>query len=132
MSESLSLWNETPAKKAVIDYVNVVTNPKSAEFVPETERIAILDNDGTMWVEKPTYVQLFFAIERLKQLAEADPKLLDQPHFKAAATGDLAYFSKLDPHTGGNHRCPDKHRLGRWCSPPQQDFPSEGKRDNYA
>jgi phosphoserine phosphatase len=102
MSERLSLWNETPAKKAIIDYINAVTNPKSAEFVPETERIAILDNDGTMWVEKPTYVQLFFAIDRLKKLAEADPELLNHPNFKAAATGDLAYFTTLDPHSGGN------------------------------
>jgi hypothetical protein len=53
-------------------------------------------------VEKPTYIQLFFAIERMKQLAEADPKLLNQPSFKVAATGDLAYFSKLDPRNGGN------------------------------
>ncbi|MEN6411426.1 MAG: hypothetical protein ABFC84_01530, partial [Veillonellales bacterium] len=73
MSEILSLWNETPAKKAILNYVNAVTNPESADFVPETERIAILDNDGTMWVEKPAYIQIFFAIERLKQLAEADP-----------------------------------------------------------
>jgi phosphoserine phosphatase len=102
MSEILSLWNETPTKKAIIDYVNAVTNPKSAEFVQETERIAILDNDGTMWVEKPTYIQLFFSIDRLKKLAEADPKLLNRPYFKAAATGDLAYFTTLDPHSGGN------------------------------
>ena len=88
MSEILSLWNETPAKKAIINYVNAVTNPESADFVPEAERIAILDNDGTMWVEKPVYVQVFFVIDRLKQMADADPTLLDQPHFKAAATGD--------------------------------------------
>lgn len=102
MSEILSLWNETPAKKAILDYVNAITNPDNADFVPEAERIVIMDNDGTMWVEKTAYIQSFFAIERLKQLAEADPKLLNQPSFKAAATGDLAYFSRLDPHTGGN------------------------------
>jgi len=67
LSEILSLWNETPAKKAIIDYINTVTNPDSFDFVPETERIAILDNDGTLWVEKTAYIQLFFAIERLKR-----------------------------------------------------------------
>lgn len=102
MSEILSLWNETPSKKAILDYVNAVINPESTGFVPEIERITILDNDGTMWVEKPAYIQIFFAIERLKQLVEADPELLNQPRFKAAATGDMAYFSRLDPHTGGN------------------------------
>jgi phosphoserine phosphatase len=104
MSEILSLWNETPAKKAIIDYVNAITNPESGNFVPETERIAILDNDGTMWIEKPMYVQLFFVVDRLKQMAEADPALLDQPHFKAAATGDLTYFFRLDPHAGGDFK----------------------------
>ncbi|MCC4767520.1 haloacid dehalogenase-like hydrolase [Methanosarcina sp. DH1] len=102
MSEILSLWNETPAKKAILNYVNAITNPDNADFVPEAERIAIMDNDGTMWVEKPAYIQIFFAIERLKQLAEADPELLNQPGFKAAVTGDMAYFFKLDPHTGGS------------------------------
>lgn len=102
MSEILSLWNETPTKKAILDYINAITNPESADFVPEAERIAILDNDGTMWVEKPAYIQIFFAIEQLKQLAEANPELLNQPGFKAAATSDMAYFSRLDLHTGGN------------------------------
>jgi len=102
MSEILSLWNETPAKEAIINYINVITNPENADFVPETERIAILDNDGTMWVEKPVYVQVFFIIDRLKQMAEADPALLDHPHFKAAATGDLTYFFRIDPHAGGD------------------------------
>lgn len=104
MSEILSLWNETPSKKAIIDYVNTIINPESADFVPETERIAILDNDGTMWVEKPMYVQLFFVMDRLKQMAEADPALLDQPHFKAAIKGDLIYFFGLDPHAGGDFK----------------------------
>ncbi|MCJ7445784.1 MAG: hypothetical protein MUO26_14905 [Methanotrichaceae archaeon] len=102
MSGILSLWNDTPAKKEIIDYVNAITDPRSYDFVPEAERIAILDNDGTLWVEKPAYVQLFFSIERLKQLAKADPKLLNQPDFKAAATDDMAYFARLDPHAGGN------------------------------
>ena len=102
MSKILSLWNDTPAKEAIIDFVNAVTDPKSADFVPEPERIAIMDNDGTLWVEKPAYIQLFFAIVRLKQLAKADPKLLDQPDFKAASTDDMAYFAGLDPHAGGD------------------------------
>jgi phosphoserine phosphatase len=122
MSEILSLWNETTAKKAIIDYINAVTNPKSADFVPETERIAILDNDGTMWVEKPAYIQLFFAMDRLKQLAEADPELLNQPKFKAAATGDLAYFARLDPHTGGDVKELTKIVFASHAGTSQDDF----------
>jgi hypothetical protein len=56
-----------------------------------------LDNDGTLWCEKPAYIQLFFAIHRLKELAAADLSLLKQPSYKAAAAGDLAYFASLYP-----------------------------------
>lgn len=122
MSEILSLWNETPAKKAIFDYINTITNPASADFVQETERIAILDNDGTMWVEKPIYVQLFFVIDRLKQMAEADPELLNQLSFRAATTGDLTYFARLDPHAGGDAKELMKIVFDSHASMSQDDF----------
>ncbi len=101
MATTLSLWHDTPARQAIVDYVAAVTDQKSADFIPERDRIVVFDNDGTLWVEKPAYIQLFFAIARLKQMAEADPRLLAQPDFKAAATDDMGYFAKLDPHAGG-------------------------------
>jgi len=102
MATTLSLWHDTPARQAIVDYVAAVTDQKSADFIPERDRIVVFDNDGTLWVEKPAYIQLFFAIARLKQMAEADPRLLAQPDFKAAATDDMGYFTKLDPHAGGD------------------------------
>ncbi len=102
MATTLSLWHDTPARQAIVDYVAAVTDQKSADFIPERDRIVVFDNDGTLWVEKPAYIQLFFAIARLKQMAEADPRLLAQPDFKAAATDDMGYFAKLDPHAGGD------------------------------
>jgi phosphoserine phosphatase len=59
--------------------------------------VATFDNDGTLWCEKPAYIQLFFAIQRLAEMAEADPAFLDKPAFKAAAMGDMGYFASLYP-----------------------------------
>jgi phosphoserine phosphatase len=93
----LNFWNDGLAKQAIVDYVNQVTHPASPDFVPVADRIAVFDNDGTLWCEKPAYIQLYFAIQRLKYLAGIDPTLLEQPGYKAAAAGDLAYFDSLYP-----------------------------------
>jgi hypothetical protein len=58
MTNSLSLWNDTPTRQAILDFVNAVATPGSPDFVPNTERIAAFDNDGTLWCEKPAYIQL--------------------------------------------------------------------------
>jgi phosphoserine phosphatase len=97
MTQLLQSWNDGVAKQAIIDFVKRVTQNGSPDFVPSAERIATFDNDGTLWCEKPAYIQLFFAIQRLKDLAAADPTLLEQPGYKAAAAGDLAYFGSLYP-----------------------------------
>ena len=95
MNEPLSLWTKTPTRKAILDFVEAVATPGGPDIVPPSERIATFDNDGTLWCEKPGYIQLFFALQRLKELAAADPTLLAQPAYKAAAEGDLAYFDSL-------------------------------------
>jgi hypothetical protein len=64
----LNFWNDGLAKQAIVDYVNQVTHPASPDFVPVADRIAVFDNDGTLWCEKPAYIQLYFAIQRLKYL----------------------------------------------------------------
>ena len=95
MTEKLGSWNDTPTKTAIMDFVAAVTDQTSADYVPPEERVATFDNDGTLWCEKPIYTQLFFVLERLKQMAEADPGLLEKPAFKAAAAGDMGYFAGL-------------------------------------
>jgi phosphoserine phosphatase len=97
MSDPLSLWNQTATRQAILDFVAAVATPGSPDFVPPAERIATFDNDGTLWCEKPGYIQLFFALQRLKEQAAADPALLAQPAYKAAVAGDLAYFDSLYP-----------------------------------
>ena len=98
ITDPLVSWRDTPTKQAIIDFVNAVTDASESKYVPPAERVAVFDNDGTLWCEKPAYIQLFFAIARLKQMAEANATLLNKPAFKAAATGDLGYFAALYPH----------------------------------
>jgi phosphoserine phosphatase len=97
MTGPLSTWYETSTRRAILDFVAIVTDKGSEYYVPPADRIATFDNDGTLWCEEPAYIQFLFAIERLKALAEADPALLEQPAYKAAADGDLAYFDSLYP-----------------------------------
>jgi hypothetical protein len=66
-----------------------VTDPAAATYVPPADRIAVFDNDGTLWAEQPVYFQLFFALDRLKEMAAADPSILTSDSLKAAAQGDL-------------------------------------------
>jgi len=101
MTEYLLSWNDTATRAAILDYVAAVTNQSGPDFVPVEDRIATFDNDGCCWNEKPAYIQLFFSLARLKQMATDDPKLREKPHFRAAYEGDMGYFAKLDPHTGG-------------------------------
>ena len=97
MNGPLSLWNNTPVRQIIADFVSAVTTPGSPDFVPPAERIATFDNDGTLWCEKPAYFQLLFALQRLKALAAADPSLLEQPSYQAAVENDMAYFNSLYP-----------------------------------
>ena len=98
MIDRLRFWNDTATKKTILNFVETVTNESSPRYVPSSERVATFDNDGTLWCEKPTYIQLYFAINRLKQMVEADPKLLEKPAFKAAVQDDMDYFAKLYPN----------------------------------
>jgi len=98
MAALLSSWNDTPTRKTILDFVVRVTDETGPQFVPPEERIAVFDNDGTLWCEKPAYIQLFFAIARLKEMAEVDSTLLKKPAFKAAAAGDMGYFAALYPN----------------------------------
>jgi len=73
VSDLLRSWNEGPAKAAIINFVHATTDPASADFVPEKDRFATFDQDGTLWVEHPFYTQLAFALHRLAELAPQRP-----------------------------------------------------------
>src|SRR5262245_12365466 len=94
-AQPLPSWNEGPAKSAILDFVARVTNRRGPSFVPLAQRIAVFDNDGTLWCEQPMQVQLFFAQDRLKTLAEKDPALKERQPFKAFLEHDLKTIASL-------------------------------------
>ncbi|CRZ18303.1 putative nonspecific acid phosphatase [Mycolicibacterium neworleansense] len=85
--EELHSWNDGPTKSAIVDFVG-----RATEQVPPEERVAVFDNDGTLWCEKPAYIQLDFLVRRLAEQAAADPALAAEQPYQAAAAGDLAWF----------------------------------------
>jgi len=89
-ADSLPSWNDGAAKKSVVEFVEKVTKKGGTDFVPPSERIAVFDNDGTLWSEQPAYFQLFFAMDRVKALAAQHPEWKDQMPFKAVLEHDMA------------------------------------------
>ena len=92
--DPLPSWNAGAAKTAITGYVTKVTAP-GPDFVPVAERIAVFDNDGTLWVEQPLYFQLVFVMDRIGQMAAKDPPLRQKPAFAAMADKDMAAIAKL-------------------------------------
>lgn len=88
-SDPLPSWNDSVAKKAILAFVAKVTKEGSPDFVPVAERIATFDNDGTLWAEQPTYVQLAFALDRVKALAPHHPEWKTKEPFASLLKGDL-------------------------------------------
>ncbi len=89
MADPLPSWNDTANERAIVDFVTRATDPTSDDFVPEVERIAVFDNDGTLWSEQPLYFQGIFALDMLREKAKADPSILKDDVLKAAAAGDV-------------------------------------------
>src|SRR3954468_12315247 len=87
--DALPSWNDTGPKKALLGFVERVTKNGSADFVPEDQRVATFDNDGTLWGEQPLYFQLFFAIDRVKALAPQHPEWKDKEPFASLLKGDV-------------------------------------------
>ncbi|MCO6045982.1 haloacid dehalogenase-like hydrolase [Aeoliella sp. ICT_H6.2] len=99
-AEPLPSWNDSAPKKAIIEFVEKVTEEGSPDFVPPEERIAVFDNDGTLWPENPVPFQLAYALDTLKKDVEKKPELKKEPMVAAALEGD---FEKLlaGPHHEG-------------------------------
>lgn len=95
MSNPLPSWNDGANKAAIIDFVARVTKEGGPDFVLPAERIAVFDNDGTLWCEYPLQVQVFFALAEVRRLAEQNPVLLQKPAFKAMIDGDLKTLATL-------------------------------------
>ncbi len=85
----LPSWHEGASRQAILDFVAKVTKKGGPDYVPPEERIAVFDNDGTLWSEQPAYFQFLFAIDRVKALAPQHPEWKDQPTFKAVLDSDF-------------------------------------------
>jgi hypothetical protein len=88
-ADSLPSWNDGKAKQTVVNFVKRVTTKDSKDFVPPAARIAVFDNDGTLWAEQPMYFQLAFALDRVKALAPQRPEWKDKEPFASLLKGDL-------------------------------------------
>jgi phosphoglycolate phosphatase-like HAD superfamily hydrolase len=82
-------WNVGTARQAIISFVNSVTDEGSADYVPPAHRIAVFDNDGTLWAEQPFYFQLAYAVDRINALAPQHPEWKTEDPFKSVLAGDM-------------------------------------------
>jgi phosphoserine phosphatase len=92
--DPLPSWNEGPSKEAIFNFVKETTNSVSESFIPANERIAVFDNDGTLWSEQPMYFQFIFAIDRIKQMAPQHPEWNEIQPFKAVLENDMETVKK--------------------------------------
>ena len=88
-ADPLLSWNDGPAKRAIVAFVAKVTTPGSPDFVPLQERIAVFDNDGTLWCEQPLPVQVYFALDRVRALAPQYPEWKTKEPFASLLKGDM-------------------------------------------
>ncbi|MGK0498522.1 MAG: phosphoserine phosphatase, partial [Oceanicoccus sp.] len=92
-SASMASWQDNAKSERLKTYIKNVSTEGSSDFVAPADRIAVFDNDGTLWAEQPIYFQLYFAFDQLQAMAKADPALAQQwqekPLYKAALSGDL-------------------------------------------
>jgi len=88
-ADLLPSWNPTTAREALVNFVQKVTTPDSPHFVQVSERIAVFDNDGTLWAEQPMYFQAAFIFDRIKQLAPKNPGWKQKEPFASVLRGDV-------------------------------------------
>jgi hypothetical protein len=88
-TDPLPSWNDGPLKTTLLDFIQHTSSPGDPEFVPEKDRIATFDNDGTLWVEQPMYTQLAFALDRVKTMAPDHPEWRNREPFRSVLAGDM-------------------------------------------
>ena len=89
LADPLSTWRDLPPKRAILDFVNRVTEPGSPDFIPAEDRLATFDFDGTIGCEKPDYMEVMVAMQRLCELTKTEPDLLSQSLYRAACDQDF-------------------------------------------
>jgi phosphoglycolate phosphatase-like HAD superfamily hydrolase len=95
-ADELPSWRDGPSRKAILEFVSRVTQNGGRDYVEPAKRIAVFDNDGTLWAEQPIYFQFVFAIDSIKSLAPQHPEWHNTQPFKAVLEGDRAALDKMD------------------------------------
>src|ERR1700754_3681482 len=93
--ELLPAWRHGPARQAIIDFVERTCRTDGSTAVPIEERVAVFDNDGTLWSEKPMPIQLDFILRRLAEMVAAQPELRERQPWKAVSERDFGWFGAL-------------------------------------
>lgn len=94
-ADALPSWNEGPVKQALLDFVARTTAMGGRDWIPVPERITCFDNDGTLWTEQPMYVQVTFAMDRVRALAGRNPQWRTQEPFRAVLDNDRTAVSTM-------------------------------------
>jgi phosphoglycolate phosphatase-like HAD superfamily hydrolase len=97
-SDPLPSWNDGAAKQSIISFVGRVTESGGADFVPQARRVAVFDNDGTLWAEQPIYFQVAFAMNEIKKMSGAHPEWANKQPFKAVLDGDQKALAASGEH----------------------------------
>ncbi|PLX12080.1 MAG: haloacid dehalogenase [Marinilabiliales bacterium] len=136
--EYLTSWNDGIAKSNIITYVEDITNPQSEHFISVKDRIAVFDNDGTMWSERPIYFQFYFVIDRLKEMAPQHPEwhvnqpfksiLEDEPN-ALLKSGHEGIAKVLDATMGGTTEREFQQIVSDWVKTAKH--PESGKLYTY-
>src|SRR3954469_19290440 len=93
--DPLPSWNDEPARQAIVDFVRSTTDPSSPSHVRPEDRIAVFDQDGTLWVEHPMYTQVVYCLERVPAVADKKPELKNLEPFKTVLSGSREAMAKL-------------------------------------
>jgi phosphoserine phosphatase len=107
MTQHLKSWDDTPTKQVILDFVTAVTDNDGPHYVAPADRVAVFDNDGTLWCEKPMYIQLDYLLRKLTAQAEGDPALRTKQPWQAAWEKDFAWLGAAIT----NHYQGDDHDL---------------------
>lgn len=97
-AEPLPSWSEGSARARILAFVKAVTEPGGREFVPPSERIAVFDNDGTLWAEQPVYVQGLFIVDRIRAMSATRPEWRKKEPYASLLRGDMKALA-----AGGEH-----------------------------
>ena len=93
-TDPLPSWNDGQAKQAIVRFVQTTTTPGSPKFVPEADRIATFDQDGTLWVSHPMYTQVVYCLDRVPAVVKGRPELANVEPFRTVLSGNHEAIAK--------------------------------------